>query len=100
MVLVPGLRAERHDHLYRLLISKVFHAIVCMLFSLPVKDLDTSARVIGRHVVEGVLPQMGDLKHSFWAEFIIRVCTKGRSVIETPIRTAPRVGGLNSLRLE
>ena len=95
--MVLGKRVERHDPPHRLFISKVFHLLASLLFRLPVRDLDSSFRIVRRQVVRDVLPETGTLKHSFWAEFTIRACVKGYTAIETPIRTAPRTQGGSSL---
>jgi len=95
--MVLGQRAERHDPPYRLFISKVFHLLASLLFRLPVKDLDSSFRIVRKEVVRDVLPETGTLKHSFWAEFTVRACKKGYTAIEIPIRTAPRAQGGSTL---
>lgn len=95
--MVLGKRAERHDPPYRLVISKVFHLLISLLFRLPVRDVDSSFRVVRRDVVTHVLPQIGTLRHSFWAEFTIRACKKGYTAIEIPIRTTSRVHGGSTL---
>lgn len=95
--MVLGQRAERHDPAHRLFISKVFHVLVTILFRLPVKDVDSSFRIVKKEVIRDVLPETGTLKHSFWAEFTIRACKKGYTAIETPIRTASRTQGGSSL---
>jgi glycosyltransferase involved in cell wall biosynthesis len=88
--MVLGKRALRYDPPYRLFISKVFHLLASLLFRLPVKDIDTSFRIIRRDVIRNVLPGIGTLKHSFWAEFTIRACRRGYTAIEVSVRTAPR----------
>ena len=95
--MVLGERAERYDPPYRMFISKVFHLLVSLLFRLPVKDVDTGFRIVSKDVVRDVLPHIGALKYSFWAEFTIRACKKGYSAIETPVRTAPRTQGKTTI---
>ena len=95
--MVLGKRSERHDPPHRLFFSEVFHLLVLLLFRLPVKDLDSSFRIVRKEVVRDVLPETGTLKHSFWIEFTIRACKKGYTVIETPVRTAPRTQGQSTL---
>ncbi len=51
---VQGYKIERHDPLHRIVIGKLYHAIVRAMFGLHIRDVDCDLRLIRRHVFDTV----------------------------------------------
>jgi glycosyltransferase involved in cell wall biosynthesis len=91
--LIIGQKVHRDEGIHRLLLSRVFHAFVNLIFSLSLKDGDSGFRLIRKDVIKSVVNETQALKYSFWTEFTIRASLKGFRIREVPISHANRKNG-------
>lgn len=57
--LVQGFKIHRHDPLHRIIVGRIYHWIVKIAFSLPIRDTDCDFRLMRRTIFDHV-----SLKHS------------------------------------
>jgi glycosyltransferase involved in cell wall biosynthesis len=95
--MVIGRKVRREEKFYRTLLSRSFHVLVKALTTVPLEDMDCGFRLIRRATVEQVLPEVGSLPHSFWAEFSIVAYRKGFRILEVPISHRPSQRGVTSI---
>jgi glycosyltransferase involved in cell wall biosynthesis len=91
--LIVGRKIKRQDPPHRIIISKVFHFLIRILFNLPVRDPDTAYRLIRRQVLDEVTEETAILKYSFWTEFTVRAFKRGFRVTEVPVVHKRRLKG-------
>lgn len=91
--MIIGRKIRRNEGIHRIVLSKVFHALVNSLFGLSLHDGDCGFRLIKRELLLSVIDETNILKYSFWTEFTIRASLKGFRIREVPISHANRASG-------
>ena len=91
--MIIGYKIKRADPPHRIFLSKVFNAMVKVLFKLPLHDPDCGYRIIKNEVIYRVLEEVKFLEYSFWSEFTIRAFKKGFKILEVPIQHRRRLSG-------
>ncbi|GMU92656.1 MAG: hypothetical protein AMXMBFR4_17140 [Candidatus Hydrogenedentota bacterium] len=89
--IVQGYKIHRHDPLHRIIIGRIYHHIVKLLFGLKIRDTDCDFRLIRRSVFDRV-----KLKHDsgvICAEMMMRITREGFRVVETPVHHHQRAHG-------
>jgi glycosyltransferase involved in cell wall biosynthesis len=95
--MVIGRKVKRSEETYRTVLSRGFHVLAKAFTGVPLQDMDCGFRLIRREVVEQVLPEVGSLKYSFWAEFSIIAYRRGFRILEVPVTHRPRMSGSTSI---
>lgn len=91
--LVIGYYKKRQVSKTKILTSKMWEALVHLLFGLKVTDIDCGFKMISKKVVD----EVDDLKSERGAfinsEFLIKVKKKGFKIVEIPVTHYPRTTG-------
>lgn len=95
--MVIGRKVRREEPFHRTALSRGFHVLAKSLFDIPHKDIDCGFRIINRRVLDEVLPEVGLLPYSFWAEFTIIAHDSGFKILEVPISHSSRLQGMTSI---
>jgi len=88
-----GRKIKRNDPPHRILLSKIFHKMICCMFRLPAHDPDTAFRLIRKELVHSVAEDVHLLPYSFWTEFTVRAFRKGFNIAEVPVVHKRRLNG-------
>lgn len=91
--MIIGRKIKRKDPPHRILLSKIFHLMICYIFRLPVHDPDTAYRLIKKEVINSVIGDVHLLPYSFWTEFTVRAFRKGFDIVEVPVVHKRRLNG-------
>lgn len=91
--IIGGHKSPRHDPFYRLLMSKVYNAVINALFGTGFKDINAGFKAFRREAVADVLPRVRELKHCVMSEFMVVAHLRGWRIREVPIRHFPREAG-------
>lgn len=91
--MIIGYKTKRADPPHRVILSKVFHTVVRVLFKLPLHDPDCGYRIMKKRVIDSVLEEVKFLEYSFWSEFTVRAFKKGFKLLEVPIQHRRRLSG-------
>jgi len=94
---IVGRKIKRSDPAHRIVISKMFHFLVQVMFRLPVHDPDTAFRLINAKVIDKVLEETRFLEYSFWTEFTVRAYAEGFRLTEIPVIHKNRLNGSTRL---
>lgn len=95
--MIVGKKIKRDDPAIRILLSKVFHFFVRVMFRLPLHDPDTAFRLINSKVINEVLEETRLLNYSFWTEFTVRAYVRGFRLVEVPVLHKRRLNGSTRL---
>lgn len=90
---VVGWKRPRRDPRYRLVLSRVFNALVGRMFGLRLHDVNCGFRLMTRAVVDDLLRDPWQLSACIAAELSIRAHHRGYTVVEAPVRHRPRRHG-------
>jgi glycosyltransferase involved in cell wall biosynthesis len=88
---VNGYKIARHDPPHRLVIGKLYHAVVSRLFGLPVRDVDCDFRLLRRDLFERVT-----LEHDsgvICVELMTKLHQAGSRIVEVPVHHYHRAYG-------
>ena len=88
---VQGYKLQRHDPLHRIVIGRIYHTIVKLMFGLKIRDTDCDFRMIRRSVFDTV-----QLKHNsgvICAEMMMRITRGGFRIVEVPVHHYQRAHG-------
>jgi len=91
--IVQGLRMNRSEPFYRVLLSKGLRAIERFMFDLESRDVTSAFRLMKTTVAMTVASQVRYSKHNFWLEFSARARALGYRAIEVPVTYRSRKGG-------
>lgn len=91
--LIVGRKIKRADPPHRILISKVFHEIVRLVFRIPLHNPDTAYRLMSKEVSDIVVEETSILNYSFWTEFTVRAFKRGFRLTEVPVVHRRRLKG-------
>ncbi len=92
--IVAGYRAPRRDPLARVVIARVYGALVRALFGLRVRDIDCAFKVFRREVIEGIA--MESVGAFINTEILVRARAAGHRIHQIPVTHSPRPGGRQS----
>jgi glycosyltransferase involved in cell wall biosynthesis len=95
--MVIGRKVNRDEPAHRLILSWGFHLLAKIMTGVPLRDMDCGFRVLRRDVVERILPEVGSLPYSFWAEFTILAYQRGIRILEVPVSHRARFSGSTSI---
>lgn len=95
--MIIGYKTKRADPPHRIFLSKAFHAMVRVLFKLPLHDPDCGYRIMKKRVIDSIVEEVKFLEYSFWSEFTIRAFKKGFRLLEVPIQHRRRFSGSTKL---
>lgn len=91
--LVIGYYRKRQVSKSKIITSKMWEAVVFILFGLHVKDIDCGFKFIPKKVVDAV-PKLESERGAFISsEFLIKARKKGFKIVEIPVTHYPRVAG-------
>jgi len=88
-----GWRVNRADTLLRRTLSRSFYLVYQMFYRVPAHDPSCPFVLAKRHVIQALLPQLGEMKEGFWWEFLARVHRRGFSIREFPVNHRSRAAG-------
>lgn len=95
--MVIGRKVNRDEPRHRILLSWGFHLLAKVLTDVPLNDMDCGFRILRRATIDRVLPEVGSLPYSFWAEFTILAYRRGLRIIEVPVSHRSRLRGTTSI---
>jgi glycosyltransferase involved in cell wall biosynthesis len=95
--MVIGCKVRREERYYRVVLSRGFHLLAKAFTRIPLRDIDCGFRLIRQDVVDRVLPEVGSLRYSFWAEFSIIAYRKGIRIGEVPVSHRQSLRGGTSI---
>ena len=89
--LVNGYKIQRHDPLYRIVIGKIYNAVVRRLFHISIRDVDCDFRLIRRSLLARTRLE----SHSgvICPELLVELQSLGCRMVEVPVHHYPRVAG-------
>jgi glycosyltransferase involved in cell wall biosynthesis len=90
---VVGWKLPRRDPRYRVLISRIFNALIGRMFGLRLHDVNCGFRLMTRAVVDDLLRDHWRLSACIASELSIRAHYRGYAVVETPVRHRARPHG-------
>src|SRR5713101_4085810 len=89
--LVNGYKISRSDPLHRIIIGRVYHHIVCLLFGLKMRDVDCDFRLMRRAIFERI-----DLEKTsgvICLEMMKKIEDAGFRIVEVPVHHYHRAFG-------
>ena len=90
--IVLGMKVDRKDPLYRIILSKGFNFLLRLFFGVPYRDMDTGYRLIRKDVLDKVVRDIHCLKY-FTSELVIRSHCRGYRIKEVPVMHFKRKKG-------
>ena len=82
---LPGQVIHRRQPLARRIQSRIFNAIIRLMFGLPFHDTQCGAKLFRKEAIDAVLPHLRSRGFEFDVEFLWQLKKKGYSVIEAPV---------------
>lgn len=95
--MVIGRKVDRDEPFHRIALSRGFHVLARALTGVPLQDMDCGFRLLRREIVDVILPEVGSLPYSFWAEFSILAYRRGLRILEVPVSHRSRLNGTTSI---
>lgn len=95
--MVIGRKVNRDEPLHRILLSRGFHLLAKAMTGVPLTDMDCGFRILRHDVIERILPEVGSLPYSFWAEFSILAYRRGMHILEVPVSHRSRPSGTSTI---
>ncbi len=94
---IIGRKVNRDEPFHRILLSRGFHVLAKALTGVPLKDMDCGFRLLRRDAIDRILPEVGSLPYSFWAEFSIVAYRHGLRILEVPVSHRSRLSGTTTI---
>ncbi len=88
---VQGYKIQRHDPVHRIVIGKLYHAIVRLMFRLHIRDVDCDLRLIRRHVFDVV--ELTQDSGVICVEMMTKIEQAGFRITEVPVHHYHRAYG-------
>ncbi len=88
-----GIRQNRKDNLYRLLMSKGFNAFNKLMFGITIKDVNCGLKAIKKNVFEKIRIEYVNAPWFIDTELLAKAYRKGLKVSQVPIRHHARKEG-------
>src|SRR3984893_5374643 len=89
--LVNGYKISRSDPLHRIIIGRVYHHIVSLLFGLSVRDVDCDFRLMRRSIFERI--QLQKTSGVICLEMMKKIQDAGFHIVEVPVHHYHRAFG-------
>ena len=91
--IVSGYKVKRKDPFYRIVMTKVFNALVNLYFGTHFKDIDSGFKLIRREAMLDILQDHWICTDLISFEVMIRLAYRKYRIIEVPVRHRPRSNG-------
>lgn len=91
--IVAGHRIRRADPWHRLVIARVYHVVLRLVFGLRLHDVDCAFKLYRREVIDTIVPKLESGGAFASAELLIRAETAGYRIAEVPVPHYPRIAG-------
>jgi len=91
--LVIGFYKKRQETLFKIVTSKIWEALVFVLFGLKVKDIDCGFKLISRKVIEKIPPLESERGAFISSELLVKAKRAGFKIVEIPVSHYPRKAG-------
>jgi glycosyltransferase involved in cell wall biosynthesis len=91
--IVSGYKIKRKDPFYRIVITKVFNAVVSLYYGIKIKDIDSGFKLISRKAVQDILKDKWIATDLISFETTVRMLYKGYKLIEVPVSHQGRKNG-------
>lgn len=88
---VNGYKIARSDPLHRILIGKLYHHIVCILFGIKLRDVDCDYRLMRREIFDQV--ELTSTSGTICLEMVKKLQDRGYRFKEVPVRHFHRAHG-------
>ena len=88
-----GYRIKRHDPFHRLVVARVYHHVLRLVFGLRVHDVDCAFKLLGRDVLKKVMDDLESESAFISPELMIRAQKKGLRIVEVGVPHYPRTAG-------
>ncbi len=89
--IVNGYKISRSDPLVRVVIGRIYHYAMKLMFRFPIRDVDCDFRLIRRHVFEKI--QLTSYSGSICVEFVAKATDLGYRFAEVPVHHFHRAYG-------
>lgn len=89
--IVNGYKISRSDPAFRIVIGRVYHYLMKLMFRFPIRDVDCDFRLIRRHVFEKV--HLTSYSGAICVEFVTKASDLGFRFAEVPVHHYHRVYG-------
>jgi len=89
--LVNGYKIDRSDPLHRIIIGRVYHHIVSLMFGLRVRDVDCDFRLLRRSIFDRV--QLEKTSGVICLEMMKKIQDAGFTIVEVPVHHYHRAYG-------
>ena len=93
--LVVGYRENRQDRPLRKIVSRVYNAIIRLIFGLRVRDIDCAFKLFRRSVFDKV--EIRSERFLVDTEILVQAKRAGLTIVETPVTHLPRTRGASSV---
>jgi glycosyltransferase involved in cell wall biosynthesis len=93
---ILGMKAPRHDPLYRVFLSWGYNNLLRLFFKVPYRDMDTGFRLIRREIAGEIAPDVKFMSF-FTAEFVVRAHYHGCRILEVPVHHYARKAGSTTI---
>jgi len=81
---MPGSRISVHQPLKRRLASRMFNALVRVMFGLRISDTQCGAKLLTRAAVQAILPHIGITQWAFDVDLLFQLRRAGFAITEIP----------------
>ncbi len=88
--IAAGVKENRHDPFYRILLSRLYNFLLGVVFGLWIKDSNAGFKLMKRDIVENIVPKVKCLKYGFSSEMLIRAKYAGKKIIPVAVKHFPR----------
>ena len=90
---VVGYRQKRNDPWHRLVVARVYHAVLKAVFGLQLRDVDCAFKLFSRDVLDRIRPDLTSRSAFISPELLIRAQMTGVRVTEVGVPHYPRAAG-------
>ena len=95
--LITGLKVQRQDQLYRILMTKVLNFIVRKIFNIRIFDGDSGFRIYNKKILKNLIQQEPKFTSFINLELTLKFNLNKYNCLELPIRYFKREGSSRSL---
>jgi len=88
---VQGYKIQRHDPLHRIIVGRIYHWIIRVMFGLNLRDVDCDFRLLRRTVFDKI--QLNSTSGVICAEMMTKIQRGGFRIVEVPVHHYQRAHG-------
>jgi hypothetical protein len=88
-----GYRIKRNDPFHRLVVARIYHYVLRMVFGLRLRDVDCAFKLLGRDVLNEVMNDLESESAFISPELLIRSQKKRFAIVEVGVPHYPRTAG-------